>query len=91
MQTVKYEFTREENYDQIFNGNRASTDAMGVIVNWADPDKGRSREVHADEDSLVIASLTFDDGDTDAEPDLVSRCKKVHIMCIEKSRSLGIL
>lgn len=82
MKTVKYEFRRAGGFDQVVNGNRASTDAIGIVVNWANPDKSRSYTKHIDKDELLVASLTFNDSDVDAETDLASRCNQAHISYI---------
>jgi hypothetical protein len=86
MPKVEFKFEREPCYEQIYNRNRASTDALGVIVNWADPDMERSYDVHIDEDEFVIASLSYGAGDTDAENELIQRCRRVHVVAREQDR-----
>ena len=73
--SVIYIFTRD---DQSVSGfmspNRASTDAVGVVINWS-ASAGRSYQILQDQDDLVIAKLSYqEDDERAAADDLNRRC-----------------
>ena len=71
--SVIYIFTRD---DQSVSGfmspNRASTDAVGVVVNWT-ASAGRSYQILQDQDDLVIAKLSYQKADERAAADDLNR------------------
>ena len=73
--SVIYIFTRD---DQSVSGfmspNRASTDAVGVVINWS-ASAGRSYQTLQDQDDLLIAKLSYqEDDERAAADDLNRRC-----------------
>jgi hypothetical protein len=81
MKSLKLKFQRDSINKHFPHRNRASTDAYGAVVNWADPEKGRSYEVCKDEEEELEAKIFFSEKDTGAEDELVARCRKVGIEC----------
>ena len=71
--SVIYIFTRD---DQSVSGfmspNRASTDAVGVVINWS-ASAGRSYQTLQDQDDLLIAKLSYQEGDERAAADDLNR------------------
>lgn len=66
-QSAIYVFTRDERAEGVWQ-NRASTDAAGVVLNWAAA-PGRDHQTMLDQDDLLIARLSWDDAATQAAAD----------------------
>lgn len=73
--SVIYIFSRDEkSVSGFMSSNRASTDAAGVVLNWAAVE-GRSYQTMLDQDDFLIAQLTYDEERAkEAADDLNQRC-----------------
>ncbi|MDZ7863404.1 hypothetical protein [Acidovorax sp.] len=74
-QSAIYSFTRDERVPGVWQ-NRASTDAVGVVLNWA-ASPGRTYQTMLDQDDCFVAFLSWDDAGTqEAADDLDARLSK---------------
>jgi hypothetical protein len=72
---AKYRFQRPENPIAAWGRrNRASTDAMGALIQWRGDGRRREFVVDVDEDDYLIAELTCESGDESAGAQLDSFC-----------------
>lgn len=81
MKSIKLRFERDSASKQLLHKNRTSTDAIGAVVNWADPKLGRSYDKCKDEDEELEVIVEFSADDTKAIDELVTRCRKLGIDC----------
>ncbi len=76
--SVIYIFTRDDkSISGFMRSNRASTDAIGMVVNWS-ASAGRSCQTLQDQDDLLIAKLSYqEEGEQAAADDLNRRCTEL--------------
>ncbi|MFZ2209217.1 MAG: hypothetical protein WAV22_11170 [Porticoccaceae bacterium] len=83
MKSIKLRFERDSVGKQLPHQNRTSTDSYGAVVNWADPNKGRSYKNLKDDEEKFEAEISFSEDDAGALDELVERCRKVNIECFK--------
>lgn len=63
-------FTGDGSVLRFFSSNRPSTDALSVLHLWRDLQAGRDFEIIDDSDYHLVASLTLEEDDGEAGPQL---------------------
>lgn len=76
MPSAKYRFKRSNNISGFQSQNRPSTDTLNALQRWLEGNNERSCEIKTDEDELLIAQLSWKEGDTGAGPDLDASCSQ---------------
>lgn len=78
MQTAMYRFIRRSSISGFLSQNRPSTDAIKALEQCSSR-LGRNYEVLVDEDDVLVARLSWEDGDREAGPDLDRQCSEVGV------------
>lgn len=81
MKHLKLRFERDDLQKQLPHSNSTSTDAIGAVRIWADPEKGRSYETLKDKGEDLEVIIAYSESDEFAENELVTRCRKLGIDC----------
>ena len=76
MASAEYRFNRSKDVSGFLSQNTPSTDALNALQRWSGGQKGRSYKKKIDEDELLIAQLSWEEGDVNAGPDLDAQCSK---------------
>lgn len=80
MPSCCYKFSRSaRSIKGFFSRNTPSTDALNGLLAWSSTRSERRYEVITDNDELLMAKLSWSEGDSSAGPDLDDACGKVGV------------
>ncbi len=80
MPSGRYKFSRSNGSIEGFcSKNTPSTDALNALLAWSSTRSERKYDVTSDNDELLMAKLSWSEGDSSAGPDLDDACGKVGV------------